>query len=93
MDSQSKYGALVLGDARCYVRLPRHKEAVEYAWDHAAGAHLVQLAGGRVSDLNGKALDFSPGAQLVNNRGVLATMKLDHDSVLKAIQQTQRGSI
>jgi hypothetical protein len=34
---------------------------VENIWDHAAGAVVVTEAGGRVSDVKGRELDFAPG--------------------------------
>ena len=85
MDSQSKYGALTLGDAHCYLRPPRNLDAREYSWDHAAGAHIVEMAGGQVTDFDGNPLDYSTGAKLHNNRGVLATMGVDHATALSSI--------
>lgn len=93
MDSQSKYGALTLGDAHCYLRPPRTLGAHEFSWDHAAGAHLVEMAGGRVTDFSGRPLDFSTGAHLSNNLGVLATIGIDHDRVLKHIPRAPIKSI
>ncbi len=88
MDSQSKYGALALDLAHCYLRLPRNG-AREYAWDHAAGAHLVSCMGGTVTDLDGRPLDFSTGAQLDNNKGILATRGVAHSRVLEALNHIQ----
>jgi 3'(2'), 5'-bisphosphate nucleotidase len=85
MDSQSKYGALTLGDAHCYLRPPHTPGVCEFSWDHAAGAHLVEMAGGQVTDLDGCVLDFSTGAKLHNNRGIVATMGVDHASVISSI--------
>eukprot|EP00050_Salpingoeca_kvevrii_P008808 m.305241 g.305241 ORF g.305241 m.305241 type:complete len:332 (+) comp17633_c0_seq1:3-998(+) len=88
MDSQAKYGALSRGDGDIYLRLPRPgKVYEEKIWDHAAGAAVVVAAGGRVTDINGKDLDFSVGRTLKNNTGVIATNGRIHDAVLKAVAE------
>ncbi|ACB53771.1 3(2),5 -bisphosphate nucleotidase HAL2 [Crocosphaera subtropica ATCC 51142] len=91
MDSLAKYGAIARGDAHVYTRvpLPQFEGKKENIWDHAAGVIIVEEAGGRVTDLDGKPLDFSVGAKLSNNRGVLATNSVIHSQVLAAIQQEQ----
>ena len=40
----------------------------EKIWDHAAGAVIVEEAGGSVCDLNGQPLDFSVGRTLAKNK-------------------------
>eukprot|EP01147_Barroeca_monosierra_P006992 gene6992-9588_t len=71
MDSQAKYGVLSRGDAELYLRLPRQgKRYEEKIWDHAAGVILVEEAGGKVTDIYGKPLDFSLGRTLVSNTGI-----------------------
>ncbi len=56
-------------------------------WDHAAGALLVEEAGGRITDLDGQPLDFSTGRILTNNRGLLATNGLLHPTCLEALRR------
>jgi 3'(2'), 5'-bisphosphate nucleotidase len=58
-------------------------------WDEAAGSLLIEEAGGRVTDLVGRALDFSAGRRLSRNVGLVATNGVLHDAVLKAIQDTK----
>ena len=84
MDSQAKYGILARGDGTVYLRLPTKKAYVEKIWDHAAGCILVEEAGGKVTDLTGKPLDFSQGKTLVKNKGVIATNGKLHEVVLSA---------
>lgn len=86
MDSQTKYVAVADGRAEIYIRNSRGADYREKIWDHAAGVLVVQEAGGRVTDLNGSDLDFSLGAKLQNNRGILATNGLLHDVLLEAIR-------
>lgn len=87
MDSQAKYGILARGDGTVYLRLPTEKAYVEKIWDHAAGCILVEEAGGKVTDLYGRPLDFSQGKTLVKNKGVIATNGKLHDIVLSAVRE------
>ena len=89
MDSLAKYGAIARGEAHFYTRvpLPQLKGKKENIWDHAPGVIIVEEAGGKVTDLDGKPLDFSLGAKLINNHGVLATNGTIHAQVLAAIKQ------
>jgi len=87
MDSQAKYAAVADGRAEIYLRMQKdgYRERI---WDHAAGALIVQEAGGIVTDLDGKPLDFSLGQTLEQNRGILATGSQPiHDAMLAAIRQ------
>lgn len=85
IDSQCKYAAVSRGDAQIYLRLPTRKDYVEKIWDHAAGSIIVEAAGGRVSDIEGRPLDFSRGRRLEDNRGIIATNGALHDAVLEAV--------
>jgi 3'(2'), 5'-bisphosphate nucleotidase len=87
IDSQCKYAAVARGDASIYLRLPKKKGYEEKIWDHAAGAIVVEEAGGRVTDTRGKALDFSIGRTLRDNLGVVVTNGLLHDAVIAAVRR------
>ena len=87
LDSQAKYNVVAAGEAEVYMRLPSDRHYVENIWDHAAGSLLVEEAGGRVSDVHGKPLNFGLGYQLEENRGVIATNGLVHDDLLSAIAE------
>jgi 3'(2'), 5'-bisphosphate nucleotidase len=89
MDSQVKYAALAKGDASIYLRLPRKKGYQEKIWDHAAGAIIVEEAGGKVTDFYGNPLIFSCGKTLKKNHGIVATNGHLHTQVLEAIAQAQ----
>jgi 3'(2'), 5'-bisphosphate nucleotidase len=86
IDSQCKYGAVARGDASIYLRLPTRAGYEERVWDHAAGSIVVEEAGGRVSDIDGKPLDYSLGRTLKNNTGIVATNGLLHDRVIEAVR-------
>ncbi len=85
MDSQVKYAAVARGDAQIYLRLPAQQGYEEKVWDHAAGSIVVQEAGGIVTDIAGKPLDFSRGRTLANNRGIVASNVAFHRQVLDAV--------
>jgi 3'(2'), 5'-bisphosphate nucleotidase len=85
IDSQVKYGAVADGLAEVYLRPRNRPEYRERIWDHAAGAAIVTAAGGMVTDLDGAPLDFTRGARLEENRGVLATNGRVHDGLLGAL--------
>jgi len=88
MDSQAKYALLAAGQAELMVRLlsPARPDYREKIWDQAAGALIVEEAGGTVTDLDGKALDFNAGRTLVSNRGVLASNGRLHAQALQALR-------
>jgi len=89
IDSQCKYAAVARNDASIYLRLPTSDTYREKIWDHAAGKLIVEAAGGKVTDVNGNALDFSLGRHLDNNKGVVATCGAIHDEVIAAIRQVR----
>lgn len=89
IDSQCKYAAVARNDASIYLRLPARESYRENIWDHAAGKIIVEAAGGIVTDIHGKTLDFSCGRHLDNNKGVLATAAAIHGQVIEAIRQAR----
>ncbi len=89
IDSQCKYAVVARGQASIYLRLPSLKGYREKVWDHAAGALVVEEAGGRVSDLDGNPLDLASGRFLGTTRGVIATNGNFHDRVLEAARKVR----
>jgi 3'(2'), 5'-bisphosphate nucleotidase len=87
MDSQVKYGAVARGDAALYLRLPSHLNSTyrERIWDHAAGALIVEEAGGCVTDMLGRRLDLASDRRMHRNRGVVTSNGLLHTAVLDAL--------
>ncbi len=86
LDSQCKYAVVARGQADAYLRLPTRADYVEKIWDHAGGMLVAQEAGMIVSDIHGKSLDFSQGAGLKNNSGVICASPKYHDQVITAIK-------
>ena len=89
MDGQGKYGVLARGEASVYIRLPNPAtpDYRECIWDHAAGLIVVEEAGGVVTDVDGRALDFSQGRRMTTNRGILATNGELHPQLLDCIRR------
>jgi 3'(2'), 5'-bisphosphate nucleotidase len=89
MDSQAKYAVLAAGQGELYLRLlsrekPDYREKI---WDQAAGSIIIEEAGGRVTDLDGKPLDFTTGRSLTKNRGILASNDLLHPAALAVLHE------
>ena len=55
------------------------------SWDAAAGALLVEEAGGRISDLEGGPLDLDAPSIVASNGRI-------HDAMLGVLAQTRRGT-
>jgi 3'(2'), 5'-bisphosphate nucleotidase len=88
MDSQAKYAVLAAGEGDVLLRLisPSRPDYREKIWDQAAGSIVVTEAGGRITDLDGRPLDFSHGRTLANNRGIVATNGHLHDAILQGLR-------
>ncbi len=85
MDSQAKYGVVARGEAEIYLRMPTRADYVEKIWDHAAGVLIVEEAGGKVTDIAGRPLEFHHGRELRANKGVIVTNGHLHERVLQAL--------
>ena len=89
MDSQAKYAVLAAGHGELYLRLlsasrPEYREKI---WDQAAGSIVIEEAGGIVTDLDGKPLDFTQGRTLAKNRGICGSNGVLHTAALKALKE------
>ena len=84
LDSQCKYALVARGEASVYLRLPRAPGYREKVWDHAAGLLLVEEAGGRVTDLAGRAIELGSGSELTPSAGFLASNGRLHGALLAA---------
>jgi 3'(2'), 5'-bisphosphate nucleotidase len=90
IDSQCKYAAVARNDASIYLRMPARADYHEKIWDHAAGKLIVESAGGRVTDVGGRPLDFTRGRTLARNQGVVATNGAIHDEVIEAVRRARK---
>ncbi len=91
LDSQAKYAVVARGEAEAYLRLPRDDRYREKIWDHAGGVLVVTEAGGRVTDIHGRDLDFTQGYRLEKNLGVIVSNGHVHDALLDTIRKLGIG--
>jgi HAL2 family 3'(2'),5'-bisphosphate nucleotidase len=91
MDSQAKYAVVARGEADIYLRLPTRADYREKIWDHAAGSLIVAEAGGVVTDVAGRPLEFNHGRELTANRGVIVTNGPLHARVIEAVRASGLG--
>ncbi|CAZ83324.1 unnamed protein product [Tuber melanosporum] len=87
LDSQAKYASISRGVGEIYLRLPVSLSYEEKIWDHAAGSLIVEEAGGVITDIYGKELDFRQGRTLRANKGIVAAQTALHPAVLKAVKE------
>lgn len=94
IDSQAKHGVLARAGAEFYVRLPK-PGYVEWIWDHAAGKVVVEEAGGTMTDVEGRPIDFSLGAQLSPSvAGVLASNGgMFHSALVEAYRKQEASRL
>jgi len=93
VDSQCKYAIVARGQADAYLRLPTRADYQERIWDHAAGMIVASEAGAKVSDIDGKPLDFGCGTSLARNRGVICTHPDLHAGIIETLQSMRDGSV
>jgi len=85
LDGQCKHGVVGAGAAEINIRLPPagYREKI---WDHAAGEVFITEAGGTVTDLSGKPLDFAHGRLLdASVTGILSSNGVLHDEFLRSV--------
>lgn len=85
MDSQAKYGLLLRGESKAYLRYPTDSVYLEKTWDHAAGAALLRAAGGTVTDVTGEPLVIRRMTTLEKPNGVAASLGMDHADLIFSI--------
>ena len=78
------------GEAGIYLRLPSPGSTYEEKiWDHAAGYRVIVEAGGMVTDIDGRELDFTRGCTL-GQPGIVATNGRIHGAVVEAVRAVMR---
>jgi 3'(2'), 5'-bisphosphate nucleotidase len=88
---QMKYVAMAVGGHDVMVRIPvkaGHRTAL---WDHAGGHLLAEEMGIKLTDLDGKEIDFGTGRRFYDNFGNIAAPVAFHAEILKAVQEVRKG--
>jgi 3'(2'), 5'-bisphosphate nucleotidase len=76
------------GKAELLIRFPpqNRPDYKEKLWDVAAGLLVVEEAGGRATDVDGRKLDLMAGRELRHNRGSLISNGRLHEAALDAVR-------
>ncbi|KAL6868480.1 carbohydrate phosphatase [Trichoderma novae-zelandiae] len=93
--SHVRYAALMLGDGaeegkHVMVRVPvgaRGEPSRACIWDHAGSQLLYTEMGGKVTDLEGREMDFGRGRTLAGNWGLVAAPASVHGEVLRLVRE------
>ncbi|KAM6479666.1 hypothetical protein HDV62DRAFT_367624 [Trichoderma sp. SZMC 28011] len=92
--SHVRYGALMLGEGEqgkhIMIRVPvgaRGDPSRAYIWDHAGSQLLYTEMGGKVTDLEGKDIDFGAGRTLAANWGLVAAPEGVHGEILRLVRE------
>ena len=88
LDSQAKCLVIAGGGAELLMRFPPQDrpDYKEKLWDVAAGLLVVEEAGGRATDVDGRELDLMAGRELRRNRGSLISNGRLHEAALGAVR-------
>lgn len=83
--SHMRYAALIVGGGDLQLRIPTGDSRM-YLWDHAGAQLIFREVGGKVTDLDGREMDFGAGRDLrERNRGLVAVRGDVHAVVLEAL--------
>ncbi|RFU79959.1 3`2`,5`-bisphosphate nucleotidase [Trichoderma arundinaceum] len=92
--SHVRYAALMVGEAEegkhIMIRIPvgaSSDPSRAYIWDHAGSQLLYTEMGGKITDVEGKDIDFGAGRTLAANRGLVAAPASIHGEILKLVRE------
>jgi 3'(2'), 5'-bisphosphate nucleotidase len=83
--SHIRYAALIVGGGDVQFLVPTSPTCKIHIWDHAGSQLIFTEIGGKVTDLDGKAIDFGAGRDLSRNRGLVAARGKIHKTVLETM--------
>jgi 3'(2'), 5'-bisphosphate nucleotidase len=84
--SHMRYASLILGGADCQIRVPREGKTNVCIWDHAGAQLIFTEIGGRITDLDGKDMDFGAGRRMDANRGMIVAREGVHAQLLRDVK-------
>jgi 3'(2'), 5'-bisphosphate nucleotidase len=85
--SHMRYVALIVGGGDVLLRIHKKKNKTSCVWDHAGGQLVFREVGGKITDLDGKKIDFGTGRTLTVNSGMVAAIEGFHDKVLEMVAE------
>ena len=87
--SHMRYASLILGGGDLQVRVPRKNvdPVAVRVWDHAGSQLIFKELGGKVTDLDGREMDFGAGRSFFNNRGMVVAKQEIHTEILALVRE------
>lgn len=85
--SHMRYASLILGGADTQIRVPVSPNSKVCIWDHAGAQLIFTEAGGKITDLDGKSIDFGVGRELSGNRGMIVAREGVHAKILSTVTE------
>jgi 3'(2'), 5'-bisphosphate nucleotidase len=88
MDGQVKYLMLASGRADVYIRSADPDYGIAFPWDHCAGQAILHGAGGLVTTIGGRPIDYEPGPgnPITNLEGLVASNGKCHEEILTILR-------
>lgn len=86
-----KYIAMAVGGHDVMVRIPVNDGHRTALWDHAGGHLLAEEMGIKITDVEGKDIDFGEGRRFYKNLGNVAAPVALHAQVLKTVQEVMNS--
>lgn len=88
LDGQAKYILLASGQADLYLRRSDPSFGIGFPWDHCAGQAILEGAGGVVTDLDGKPVNYDqpPGRPIMDSNGLAASNGQCHGEILDLVR-------
>lgn len=83
--SHIRYATLIVGAGDMIARIPAARDIKMHIWDHAGAQLIFTEVGGRITDLDGKDVDFGVGRDLDANHGLLIAHGSIHPRVLAVL--------
>ncbi|CAC9893870.1 3',5'-bisphosphate nucleotidase [Aureobasidium pullulans] len=85
--SQMRYIAMAVGGGDIMLRFYSKKGHKSYVWDHAGGFLIFEESGGKVTDLDGKPIDFGAGRRFENNSEMVAAPENAQPRILQLVNE------
>ncbi|OAQ70625.1 myo-inositol-1(or 4)-monophosphatase [Pochonia chlamydosporia 170] len=85
--SHVRYAGLIIGGGDLLVRIPSGRESWSCIWDHAGAQLIYREVGGKITDLDGREIDFARGRYLSGNRGLVFAREGIHAEVLRVARE------
>lgn len=85
-----RWTALAMGLGNTTVQIYKSRQRLGKIWDHAGAMLLFEETGGKITDIDGKPLDWLAGRKFVHNFGFVAAPPGIHALVLEQVHATLR---